>query len=509
MPVLVLATAMAMTMPASATEPTAPLGGDDLAAAQQLEDRMGATSLHEGQAIGVDLDASGYVASTYDWRDSGVWTGVYEGGEALRYGLATKKIATTSGQEQLDWHSQRDAALDRLRATLAAEHRDIAIAQDRADAAGLAGMMMRACTPVGLGVLGIPDPVAGDDTAVQITWRHGDGRTYNCLTSPGRDTYAGVVFGMLTAFDMLTDQPGLRTQVRGDLLALGNVLLATGWAYPGLQGGVTSSRETGVTETPASRMVLNAPLARLDVANAVRHVQAQGGSFAAFAQWSAVWAEELASQGPALSATLQSDAIQTNEHYGTLLMDHLNAFDLLRTTSFAERAVLAPAVAVMDKTTGDDLNAQFEAITYAMTGEAARRDAAVTHLREWRVYKARVEAGGDRVNGLRCAYGEEDCAFYGTFRTTGPTGDVSLVLPVGGPGESDVHALVPLQVVDRPRTPFLWNREPTRYNDVYLEPTHLQPGIDYLTPYWMVRYYTEAVTPALSPLPTYPGPAYL
>ena len=33
-----------------------------------------------------------------------------------------------------------------------------------------------------------------------------------------------------------------------------------------------------------------------------------------------------------------------------------------------------------------------------------------------------------------------------------------------------------------------------------------EPGIDYLTPYWMLRYYTEVEHPEQGSLPTWVGP---
>ncbi|MDX6226607.1 MAG: hypothetical protein QOE64_2983, partial [Frankiales bacterium] len=37
--------------------------------------------------------------------------------------------------------------------------------------------------------------------------------------------------------------------------------------------------------------------------------------------------------------------------------------------------------------------------------------------------------------------------------------------------------------------------------------SHREPGIDFLTPYWTVRYFTEVAAPALSPFPDWAGPA--
>ena len=39
--------------------------------------------------------------------------------------------------------------------------------------------------------------------------------------------------------------------------------------------------------------------------------------------------------------------------------------------------------------------------------------------------------------------------------------------------------------------------------------TNREPGIDFLTPYWMIRYYSEVAPPASTPMPDFAGPAFL
>jgi hypothetical protein len=156
----------------------------------------------------------------------------------------------------------------------------------------------------------------------------------------------------------------------------------------------------------------------------------------------------------------------------------------------------------MDKTTGDDLNAHFEAITYALTGEQSRLDNAVEHLREWRTYKANVEQGIAVRNSADC----------GTTLTCVPTDQYEIGTPVGPkawfPGsDSQLRAARPLPVTERAPSDFVWQREPTILDGG--EPaSHREPAIDYLTPYWMIRWATEVLKPALTPLPAWAGPAH-
>ncbi len=532
-------------------------GGDDLAAALSFEQRMGAISLQQGKAVPVDLDAAGKVVGTGGWGDSGLWTGVYGGGQAMRLAVARTHLAEalaarngkdaehpdngkhvgTDGRDgdQVEfWTAQRDEALARLRTILTAQHRDIVIAQDwqgtlhvpTADPSGYpaggnrhladfgggvipgeAGMIMRACTPVGLGSLGIGNPTMdpanptnnNSNRVFQIKWTHGDGVTYNCETSPSRDTYAGLTFGLLTAYDLLgSDLPDLKKQIRSDLVAMGEFLYKYGWCYPRPHGYVSAKHDFDGAISP---LMVQVPMARLNLTNAVRHVLADSTDATLKAKWDGIWAAEFASQGSELAPSLEIDSLQPNDGYYKFNLHHLTGFNLLRTTTGAEHDLIAQAFAVMDKTTGDDLNAHFEAITFAMTGEPARRDAAITHLRQWRDYKAGVEAGTPVTNSTRCGKG----------LTCVPKDQYGLVTPAGEidwfPGTStQLRAARPLPVAQRAPSDFVWQREPTILDST--EPaSHREPAIDYLTPYWMLRYVTEVAKPALAPLPAWPGPA--
>jgi hypothetical protein len=545
--------------------PDGPLGSPaDVAAMVDLETKMN-DNLQQGKAVPVTFATAaqvpGQVVSTGGWGDSGLWTGVYLGGEAMRYATAKAHLASLPGgngvgagnhhsdqgyDDQRDfWAEQRDQAMQRMRTILDAEHRDIVIAEDwqghlhvptvdtngyplggdnhLADFGGGVipgerGMIMRACTVKGLGPMGVnppdyhPDnPTANNSNHVfEITWTHGDGKTYYCETSPSRDTYAGLSFGLLTAFDMLgNDAPDLTRRIRSDLLDMGNFLLKYGWNYPRPQGYVSAHHDFDGFISP---LFVYVPMARLNLTNAVRHVLDNGGTpaeqatwAADRAKWDAVWGEELASEGPQLAGSMEVDAAQPNDGYYKFNLHHLAAFNLLRTTTGAERALIAQAVSVMDKTTGDDINSHFEAITYSATGEAGRRDAAITHLREWLQYRQNTSGGAHTTNSTRCGK-DLTCVPQDQYEIgvdQAPGGAVTWF-----PGTStQLRAARPLPVAQRPTTDFLWQRPSTQL-DGWAPATWREAGVDYLTPYWMLRYLTEVKVPALNPFPAWPGPAH-
>lgn len=497
--------------------------------------------MHEGHVVEIDFatkdKAPGQVVGTGGWGDSGLWTGVYLGGQAMRYQVAKKHLAKPglSADDAAFWKAQKAEAMTRARTILAAEHRDINIAEDWTGelrlppdlnvedpggkhlanfgggvVKGEKGMIQRACTPVGLGRLGVNDPTVypdkpvndNDNRVFQITWVSGDGRTYNCETSPSRDTYAGLTFGMLTAYDMIgPDAPELRRQIRTDLLAMGNFLWKYGWTYPRPHGYVSAAHDFNGFFSP---LFVYTPEARLNLTNAVRHVLRDGGDAADVAKWNAIWASEFASQGTALGASHELDAQSPYDSYYKWNLSHLIAFNLLRTTKGYERTVLAAGMSSMDKTTNDDINAHFEAIMYSVTGEKHRLADATAHLRQWLDYRANIEAGPVH-NEDRCGHGitcvPED------RRTLRSNYFVGGELVWRGGSETKRRARDPLPVAWRTPTDFLWQRPPNQLNGSEA-PTHRTPGIDYLTPYWMIRYLTEVAPPALQPLPDWPLPEH-
>ncbi|MDX6225740.1 MAG: hypothetical protein QOJ92_688 [Frankiales bacterium] len=555
---VVLAAALAVAAPtahAGHPEPaatTALAGSADSAAMADLEAKI-TDALQVGHVVPVDFDSPaqlpGHVIRAPYWGDTQLWSGVYVGGESMRYAVAKAHLGELAGQHDnsratrdaiAGWTAQRDEALQRVRTILDAQHRDVSIAEDWVGTPNLPprvntsdprgphtldygggvvhgerGLVTRGCTPKGLGPMGISPPNHDPNNPVndssnhvyEITWTHGDGVTYYCETSPSRDTYAGLTFGMLTAFDLVTgDEPRLRAQVRDDLLAMAHYLVAHGWNHVRPNGAVgTNNDEDGFV----SPLMEHVPLARLNIVNAARHVADTAGTAADKQTWDAIWAEELASQGPLVAANMQVDAAQPSSSYFKFNLNHLLGFNLLRTTVGSERDLFARGFAVMDKTTRDDVNAHFEALTFGLTGEPSRRDAAVTHLEQWLDYRAAVTGGGPVHNSARCG-ADLECVPVDRSELLidqAPSGSVAWypeTAPFSDP--SHLRAAAPLPVVQRPPADFLWQAPPTAL-DGQQDASHREPGIDFLTPYWTVRYFTEVAAPALSPFPDWAGPA--
>jgi hypothetical protein len=117
-----------------------------------------------------------------------------------------------------------------------------------------------------------------------------------------------------------------------------------------------------------------------------------------------------------------------------------------------------------------------------------------------------MDAGGTIDNTPRCA----------TAGACVPADQWDVVVDTPGgeqrttiPGTSSQQRSVePLPVADRVPADFLWQRSPFTDLRGTIAPTHEDPGIDYLLPYWMLRYLTEVAPPALDPLPVWPGPRF-
>lgn len=509
----------------------------DVANMLHFEDLM-KDHIHSGHIVestfATDARLPGQVVGTGGWGDSGLWTGVYLGGQAMRYQVAKKKLATPgiTPADTAFWTAQRDEASSRAKTILAAEHIDINISEDWEEELilppqldlddplndkhfgnfgggiikGEKGMIQRSCTEATKGALGINpptkypnDPIRNNDNRVfEITWKSGDGKKYYCETSPSRDTYAGLTFGLLTAFDMIgPDFPALRDQIRADLLAMGDFLVKWGWTYPRPHGYLSVEHDFNNFVSP---LFVYTPEARMNIVTVMRHVANNGGTTLQKLKWNAIFAQEFAVMGTATGTSLQLDTMEPHESYYKWNLSHLNAFNMLRTLTGAERDVMLLGQAPMDKTTRDDANAHFEAIMYAMTGEQDRLADATKHLREWLQWRANVEAGPVN-NEARCGLDfkcvPRDHRELGTNLADGG----SIVYRPGnnGPWRADR----PLPVAKRTPTDFLWQRSPDQLNGSQPK-THRMPAIDFLTPYWMIRYFTEVAPPALTPMPEWP-----
>lgn len=544
-PLLAVVALVGGTLSASAAGPEEHAGGQcatllgcgaDLAAALDLETRMD-DHLWYGLALPVDYrtvdKVRGDVATVGPaWGDSGLWSGTYLAAESYRYALARAR-AKEGGQRGF-WKEQVEQAKTRvdsllsqidLRTQIARSwHTELspsvgsgtppALSFGGGLVPGQAGMLMFSCAPADA-----PpgrDMSRNSDVRGPFAWR-GAGRparlsqpdgSYVCEASTTRDAYAGTFFGLLAAFDLVgPDDLAVRDLIRDDILAMADFLLAYGWNYAHPHGDVALPPFGDVYDNFLTPIMVISPNYRLGVSQAAKHVAEVAGPAAELLKWRAVWQEELATQSPSdVLAGEVNDPTPTGGYYG-LNLSHLMSSSLVRLAADpAERELLTRDFSVIDRQTADDDNAFFEAVTYAMGGERGRRDRAITHLRQWRDYRARVDGGGVTDLTKECGAGLT-CVPQDQWDliVDGPTGELRTTIP----GSSTTpRSALPIPIKDRVPSDFLWQRSPFTEMTGSQSATHEEPGIDYLLPYWMLRYYTEVSVPALQPLPVWPGPRY-
>ncbi len=490
---------------------------------------LAADHLWFGQMVGLNFDTADRLSQTrehvngmHGQPDSALWTGVYLAGESFRYAVARKLAQTSQDADEralaLADQAEAKARIDEM---VAKFHILINISKSwhpRACGAadppggvhscgvtdGEAGILWRACFPEG-----VPSWMQGQGAQAgkmifgPLHWDEPNpwnADTWWCEDGTSRDQHAGATFGLLTAFDLVgADDPALRHQIRDDILTLTGYLWRHGWTVfkPN-----TFLSTTGSENFIFPLFVIN-PQPRLNMTQAARHVATIDGDAVQAATWEGIWHQELAAMGPNLPTEYLLAIESPHGGYYNFNLNHLTNFNVLRLEPDGPVAdYLRRTFAIIDATTRDDVNAHFEAVTYGLTGEPARFDLAQRHLKEW--LQLRASLATPAQNSSRCGTTlvcmQEDAV---DMHQATPVGSLDWTIP----GQrTTVRSATPLPVTKRARgEDFLWQRSPYKL-DGAANPFEREPGIDFLTPYWMLRYFTEVAPPAVRPFPSWNGP---
>ena len=124
---------------------------------------------------------------------------------------------------------------------------------------------------------------------------------------------------------------------------------------------------------------------------AARRVAQANGTLADKLKWNLIGTQEFLAPGLLTSLTKEFDAAAPNNDYYKWNLDSINLFNLMRLTTGAERQFAAQVMAVQQRTIGDDVNAWFEGLRAASTGEIDRREMAKGHLLQWLDYRANTQ----------------------------------------------------------------------------------------------------------------------
>jgi hypothetical protein len=269
------------------------------------------------------------------------------------------------------------------------------------------------------------------------------GEPVEWIGNTSRDQYSGVFFGLAVAYDLLdaaADAPA-RAQAADVVTRLLAYLLAT--------GGTVIMPDGRVSTTFIARP--DQQLALLQVGRRVNP-----------ARFEEAYTRHRKRLAGAVPVPIAAECTDPHGSYYKFNLDHVNLYTLARleapTSSY--RKTYLKAFAVLRACTGSHQNAHFDVIERALLGPNEARDArAAEYLGRW-LRRQRRNFAVD-LSGKYAACG-------------------------------DNRACDPVPVEERPNTDFLWQRSPFLLAAGGAG-TVAAPGIDYILPYWMGRYYGMAL----------------
>jgi len=251
-----------------------------------------------------------------------------------------------------------------------------------------------------------------------------------------RDQYTGVFFGLGVAWDLI-DDAAVHATVQDLVTRLLDNLMQNNWAVV-MPDGSVSTVFFGRADQELSFLQVG------------RHVNRS--RYESTYKWQS-WFE-----APAVLAPIAVEVRDDHHSYFKFNLDTINLYNLIRLQGDSySKAFYEQAYDILRRTTDDHGNAHFNMIDRALKGPDARRDAETRDLLEAWLKRPRRDTFVD----LRGVY--PSCKF-------------------------EDRACSPIPVEQRVTTDFLWQRSPfLLYGGG--EGTIATPGIDYILPYWMARYY--------------------
>jgi hypothetical protein len=393
-----------------------------------------------------------------------------------------------------------------------------------------------------------------------------DGLSYYCKGTPTRDQYTGCVLGLLMALDLVgPDDLSLQAQGAQDLMTMTDYLVRHGW---GCIDPVTSNNDPTPDPHPLANGIswdLFMAQAARHAAYVAGTLEDQAKFEAIWSETLATFGPMLFGENSPPFTTPSSGYYGFNlahaQYYNNIRLEpdpavrawfrqnfsmidsitksHGNShFEAVTYSLSGDLARLDLSVqhleqwmlyygrwsAAIDMSQYCGINFQCipdDQITYVLTIPLS---AAVPQLDGTLVVNTNIGVGGvftlaaqivldgTGTTVLRNTVWLDGALITDVAAIAGPVVTVKVtVLPVPGIGDMNPRADRVLRIADE-RTPqdFLWQRSP--YNgsggsdglDAEQRPTGEPSGIDFLLPYYLLRYYTEVSTPAYAPWAEYP-----
>jgi hypothetical protein len=257
---------------------------------------------------------------------------------------------------------------------------------------------------------------------------------YAWLGGTSRDQYSGVFFGLGVAYDMIAEGR-VRAEIRKDVSRLLANLIANGWSVRMPDGSYSTT-------------FVQRPDQQLSFLQVGRHVDST--------RWSLTYQTFRAANAALVQAPIQTECQDPYGSYYKFNLDHINLYNLIRLEEPGVfRTLYLQAFTTLCGCTGTHQNAHFNMIERGLLGADAARDAETVSLLSLWLMRPRRDYYVDNT-GKYPACGEYACA--------------------------------PIPVNDRYTTDFLWQRNPFQLAGGG-GGTIETPGVDYILPYWMARYY--------------------
>ncbi|MCU1329011.1 MAG: hypothetical protein JWN34_4381 [Bryobacterales bacterium] len=349
------------------------------------------------------LTDSDTIASYTRCGDSALWTGHYLAAEAFRYKVT----------EAAD-------ALDNVRSAVAG-------LKALTDVTGT-NLLARCLVP-----LSSPDAagIAREEAANGVHTNSSYGSIWVGNTS--RDQYAGAMFGLAVAFDMVSDS-AIRSSISGLVTRLVDNLNGHNWS-------VTMPDESSSTTFLIRPDQIETFLA------IGRRVNPDRFTGAGYETQRVVYS-------PSVPLPIRVD-VAGDDSYFKFSLDYINLYNLIRLEGSSAKPIYELAYGVLRDHTALHENAFFNVIDLALRGPNPARDNQTMALLNGWLLRLRRDFGAD-LNGSVPVCGDRACA--------------------------------PVPVWRRPPTDFLWQRSPFQLS-VGGAGIIEGAGIDYILPYWMARYY--------------------
>jgi len=288
--------------------------------------------------------------------------------------------------------------------------------------------------------------IRNEETANGVYTNAGAGWLWVGNTS--RDEYSGAMFGLAVAYDMVAD-PAIKASISDLVTRLVDFLDGHNWSVTMPDGSASTSF-----------------LVRPDQIEAFLAIGRRVNSdhFSSF---------HFETQRVLLATTVPAPILvdtASDDSYFKFNLDYINLYNLIRLEASSAKTIYESAYGTLRDHTAAHQNAFFNIIDLALNGPNASRDNQTLALLNAWLLRLRRDFGVD-LHGVVAVCGGQACQ--------------------------------PAPVWLRPPTDFLWQRSPFQLS-VGGAGIIESPGIDYILPYWMARYYglreTITVQSAAAPL---------